>query len=46
MARSEAVTHCLLVRSESVHRIQETQASLTLQLWSIVQCHLDERVVE
>jgi D-sedoheptulose 7-phosphate isomerase len=46
MARSEAVAHCLSVRSESVHRIQETQAALTLQLWSVVQCHLDERVIE
>ena len=31
MALSEAVTHCLVVRSESVHRIQEAQAALTLR---------------
>jgi D-sedoheptulose 7-phosphate isomerase len=40
MATSAAVTHCLVVRSESVHRIQETQAALVLRLWSIVQRHL------
>jgi D-sedoheptulose 7-phosphate isomerase len=45
MARSEAVTHCLVVRSESVHRTQEAQAALTLQLWSVVQRSLDERVI-
>jgi D-sedoheptulose 7-phosphate isomerase len=39
MARSEAVRHCLVVRSESVHRIQETQAALLLELWAIVQQH-------
>jgi D-sedoheptulose 7-phosphate isomerase len=41
MASSEAVAHCLVVRSESVHRIQETQAALVLRLWSIVQRHLN-----
>lgn len=41
MARSEAVAHCLVVRSESVHRIQETQDALMLALWSIVQRRLD-----
>ena len=40
MARSEAVQHCLVVRSESVHRIQEAQAALLLELWAIVQQHL------
>jgi D-sedoheptulose 7-phosphate isomerase len=40
MARSDAVAHCLVVRSESVHRIQETQDALLLELWSIVQRHL------
>jgi D-sedoheptulose 7-phosphate isomerase len=43
MALSDAVAHCLVVRSESVHRIQEAQAALTLQLWSVVQRRLDER---
>jgi D-sedoheptulose 7-phosphate isomerase len=41
MATSEAVAHCLVVRSESVHRIQETQAALVLRLWSIIQRHLN-----
>jgi D-sedoheptulose 7-phosphate isomerase len=42
MARSEAVDHCLVVHSESVHRIQEAQDALMWRLWSIVQGHLDE----
>jgi D-sedoheptulose 7-phosphate isomerase len=37
MAASDAVAHCLVVRAESVHRIQETQDALTMHLWSIVQ---------
>jgi D-sedoheptulose 7-phosphate isomerase len=43
MATSAAVHHCLVVRSESVHRIQETQDALLLALWSTVQRCLDER---
>jgi len=42
MARSDAVEHCLVVHSESVHRIQETHDALLLELWSIVQRHLDQ----
>jgi D-sedoheptulose 7-phosphate isomerase len=42
MASSDAVDYCLIVRSDSVHRIQEAQAALTLQLWSGVQRQLDE----
>jgi D-sedoheptulose 7-phosphate isomerase len=42
MARSDAVHHCLVVASESVHRIQEAQDALMLELWSIVQRHLQE----
>jgi D-sedoheptulose 7-phosphate isomerase len=41
MAVSEDITYCMVVRSESVHRIQETQAALVWQLWSIVQRHLN-----
>jgi D-sedoheptulose 7-phosphate isomerase len=37
MATSYAVHHCLVVRSESVHRIQETQDALVLALWESVQ---------
>ncbi len=41
MAESGAVAHCLVVRSDSVHRIQEAQDALVLELWSIVQACLD-----
>jgi hypothetical protein len=40
MAVSDAVQHCLVVRSESVHRIQETQDALMFALWEAVQRHL------
>jgi D-sedoheptulose 7-phosphate isomerase len=40
MAVSDAVQHCLVVRSGSVHRIQETQDALMLELWSTVQRQL------
>jgi hypothetical protein len=43
MAAAAATAHCLVVRSESVHRIQEAQNALMLQLWSLVQLGLDER---
>jgi D-sedoheptulose 7-phosphate isomerase len=42
MAVSDAVRHCLVVRSESVHRIQETQDSLMFALWEAVQRHLTD----
>jgi D-sedoheptulose 7-phosphate isomerase len=42
MAASVAVEHCLVVHSDSVHRIQETQDALVLELWSIVQQSLGE----
>ncbi len=40
MATSDAVQHCLVVRSESVHRIQETQDALMFALWQAVQQQL------
>jgi len=40
MAVSDAIHHCLVVRSDSVHRIQEVQDALTLALWESVQRHL------
>jgi D-sedoheptulose 7-phosphate isomerase len=43
MATSDAVQHCLVVSSDSVHRIQEAQDALMLQLWSTVQRCLGER---
>jgi hypothetical protein len=42
MAASDAVEHCLVVRSDSVHRIQETQNTLMLELWRTVQRCMDE----
>lgn len=37
MARSGAVGHCFVVRAESVHRIQESQALLGYHLWASTQ---------
>lgn len=37
MAVSAAVDHCLVVSSDSVHRIQEAQHALTHELWATVQ---------
>ena len=37
MAADPNLEHCLVVRSDSVHRIQESQASLTHVLWAYVQ---------
>ena len=34
--------HCLVVRSDSVHRIQEAQASLGFALWREVQARLTQ----
>ena len=42
MANSDDVDHCLIVRSESVHRIQEAEAALLFELWAVVQRHLNE----
>ncbi len=38
------VDHCLVVRADSVHRVQETQAALGFELWSRVQSALDDKV--
>ena len=40
MAMSADVQHCLVVPSDSVHRIQEIQASLGFALWEAVQARL------
>lgn len=46
MAVSGDIDHCIVVRAESVHRIQETQAAVVVALWQAVQQALaDERVV-
>jgi len=42
MATSDHVDHCIVVRSESVHRIQETQAEVAFQLWRRIQGRLAE----
>lgn len=42
MAASPSVEHCLVVRSDSVHRTQETQTALLFELWSRVQVHLHD----
>jgi D-sedoheptulose 7-phosphate isomerase len=40
MAASDDVHHSLVVRADSVHRIQESQSALTYELWSVVQRQL------
>jgi D-sedoheptulose 7-phosphate isomerase len=42
MAGAPDLQHCLVVRSDSVHRIQETQAALGFSLWAAVQQRLDD----
>ena len=37
MSSSGLIDHCLVVRSDSVHRIQESQNALVYDLWSRVQ---------
>lgn len=41
MAEPEMVDTCLVVRSQSVHRIQESQALLGYRLWAATQARLD-----
>jgi D-sedoheptulose 7-phosphate isomerase len=40
MAMSSEVGYCFVVRSQSIHRIQESQALLGYQLWATVQQYL------
>ncbi|MBV9665102.1 MAG: SIS domain-containing protein [Actinobacteria bacterium] len=40
MATSDAVDHCIVVRSDSVHRTQESQAVLGFELWRRVQARV------
>lgn len=42
MASAGAVDHCLVVRSDSVHRIQEAQSAVVFDLWERVQRLLPE----
>lgn len=43
MAESDAVDFCFVVRSQSIHRIQESQALLGYQLWATTQQRLAGR---
>jgi D-sedoheptulose 7-phosphate isomerase len=43
LARSPSVDHSLVVRSDSVHRIQESQAALAMELWRTVQLELTRK---
>jgi D-sedoheptulose 7-phosphate isomerase len=45
MATSDMVDHCFVVRSASVHRIQEAQDALVLRLWETVQSRFADRTV-
>lgn len=42
MATCQYLDHCLVVRSDSVHRIQETQAGLVASVWARLQARLGE----
>jgi len=46
MAQTGTVDHCLVVSSDSVHRIQEAQSAVTFELWRRVQCCLVEGVLD
>ena len=41
MAASDVIDYCFVVRSQSVHRIQESQALLGYELWAAVQRNLE-----
>ena len=43
LARSPSVDHSLVVHSDSVHRIQESQAALAMQLWRTIQLELTRK---
>lgn len=44
MAVDDSVEHCLVVRSDSVHRVQEVQAAITHVLWAEIQEQMDALV--
>jgi D-sedoheptulose 7-phosphate isomerase len=41
MAASDVIDYCFVVRSQSVHRIQESHALLGYDLWAAVQQSLE-----
>ena len=40
MATCEDLDYCLIIRSDSIHRIQETQDAVALAIWERVQAKL------
>ncbi|HUP71077.1 MAG TPA: SIS domain-containing protein [Acidimicrobiales bacterium] len=46
MGASKDVEHCLVVRSDSVHRVQESQAAVAHVLWAFVQSALGQSPAE
>jgi len=46
MAQAGTVDHCLVVSSDSVHRIQEAQSAVTFELWRRVQRCLVEGALD
>ncbi len=45
MAASGDIDHCIVVHADSVHRIQETQAAIVVDLWRGVQATLGRQTV-
>lgn len=43
MSESADVDHCFTVRSQSIHRIQESQALIGYQLWTVTQARTRQR---
>jgi D-sedoheptulose 7-phosphate isomerase len=43
MANNDKVDYCVVVRSDSVHRIQEAQDALVFELWSVIQRRLADQ---
>ena len=43
MGASPDVAHCLTVRSDSVHRIQESQSAVAHALWDAMQTELRQK---
>lgn len=46
MAAADTLDHCLVVASDSVHRIQETQSAVVFDLWERIQRLLERGVVD
>jgi D-sedoheptulose 7-phosphate isomerase len=46
LATAGTLAHCLVVRSDSVHRIQEVQSAVVVDLWTRVQRLLAEEAID